>query len=424
MKRLRLFVIPLVAAMALSGCAIKKPNDYVLPGGVATGSDGYQVSAEFANVENLVPNSRVMYNDVVIGTVTRIAMKNWHADVTMKLKKNVPLPATTQFKIGQASLLGAEYVEVVAPSSTDAGTSRLQAGDRVTAARTGNYPETEDVLASVSLVLNGGGLSQLHTITSELNSMVGSPERQQNARELIDRTNVFLASLNQNKKNIIGLIASINRLAGTLARQRATVSRAIQHITPGLVVLNHERATLVGALEKLGEFGTIGSRVIRESGDELVTNLRQLEPTLTKIRVAASSIPNALEVTGTFPFPLPTIAGAVKGDFANLYGTLDLSLPQLTANFIGGPADSSGFNKPSLFFEHINPFKPASGTVPPAGSSGTTTSSGTGTTTKAGSTSGSPATSGTPSAPTGGSSGTPTAPPKACNLLTKLLGGC
>ncbi|MEO6472609.1 MAG: MlaD family protein, partial [Aeromicrobium sp.] len=91
------------------------PNGNTLPGQIGLGSDGYTVTATFDSIENLVPNSTVQHDDVTIGTVTRIKVVNWKARVTMRLKKSQNLPANAMFTIGQKTLLGAQFVDVVAP---------------------------------------------------------------------------------------------------------------------------------------------------------------------------------------------------------------------------------------------------------------------------------------------------------------------
>ena len=294
-------------ALLLSSCAIlKQPNSYALPGSVATGSDGYRVTAYFENVENLVPNSRVLYNNVTIGTVTSIKLSSWQAKVTLALKKSVSLPDTVTLKVGQASLLGAEYVEVDAPpAGSQADPAPLGGGDTISLSRTGHYPETEEVLAAVSLVLNNGGLSQLKTITSELDAMIGAPSQQQSARSLISKANTFVNAVNENKQNVISLIGALNRLGGTLAAERNTVATAIQRIDPGLAALNDERAKLVDAVTALGRFGSVAASVLDTNRDVLASNLNNLEPVLTKLSSVGSSIGRALDVTGTSPTSMP-----------------------------------------------------------------------------------------------------------------------
>ena len=56
-----------------------------LPGGADLGPHPYQVTAEFSNVLDLVPQSAVKVNDVAVGRVTRIYLPphSWTARVTM-----------------------------------------------------------------------------------------------------------------------------------------------------------------------------------------------------------------------------------------------------------------------------------------------------------------------------------------------------
>ena len=66
-----------VVVLFASGCAIQ-PNDNTLPGQVGVGDDGYGVTVVFDEIENLVPNSQVLKDDVVIGPVTSIEVVDWH----------------------------------------------------------------------------------------------------------------------------------------------------------------------------------------------------------------------------------------------------------------------------------------------------------------------------------------------------------
>lgn len=66
----RAAAVSLLPAILATGCSLQ-PNENTLPGQVATGSDGYTVTVRFESVENLVPNSQVLLDDVVIGTVDR-----------------------------------------------------------------------------------------------------------------------------------------------------------------------------------------------------------------------------------------------------------------------------------------------------------------------------------------------------------------
>ena len=80
MRRLRsLAAGPRAASLLLTGCdfdVYKLP----LPGGTDTGDDPITVTAEFADVLDLVPQSTVKVNDVSVGKVTDIDLEGYHAD--------------------------------------------------------------------------------------------------------------------------------------------------------------------------------------------------------------------------------------------------------------------------------------------------------------------------------------------------------
>ena len=64
-------------------------------GGANLGSHPYTVTARFANVVDLVPQSAVRVNDVAVGRVSRIYLPphSWTADVTMVINGDVRLSA-------------------------------------------------------------------------------------------------------------------------------------------------------------------------------------------------------------------------------------------------------------------------------------------------------------------------------------------
>jgi phospholipid/cholesterol/gamma-HCH transport system substrate-binding protein len=327
----------------LSGCASLHPNDYTHPGQIATGSDGYTVTARFTNMQNVVPNSTVQRHNVPIGTVTRIEVENWQAKVTMRLLKSVHLPANATFQIGQKTLLGAQFIDVVDPSHA---IGRLRPGSTFDSTSTGAYPETEQVLAGVSLLLNNGGLSQLNTIVSELNDSLDT--RVPNARELIDRLNELLGALNDSKSDLVDVLATLDSLAGRVADNADTVNEAIEALGPGLRSVASQRQELVKALTDLGELGESATQVIDMSGAHFLSNLKNLRPILHNLQASGDNVTESLKALITIPFPLMTTDRAMAGDYMNLFTTIDVSIPSLAEAFLGtsvtpgaGKADSS-----------------------------------------------------------------------------------
>jgi phospholipid/cholesterol/gamma-HCH transport system substrate-binding protein len=392
----RALALGVASLLVMSGCALH-PNDNTLPGQTAVGSDGFTVTATFDTIENLVPNSTVQRDDVVIGTVTRIKVADWKAIVTMRLKKSERIPANATFTIGQKTLLGAQFVDIVDPPSPR---GVLADGAKVRQDKTAGYPETEQILSAVSLLLNNGGLSQVSTITGELNKTLD--HRVPDARQLIRQLNELLGTLDRRKTDILRTLDSLNSLTKRIADERKTVTRAIDTIGPGLESLNAERTQLVDAVSSLGQFSTAANRLVNTSQQALLSNLGALRPILADIDRAGDDLPKSLDFLISLPFPVLSTDEAVKGDFANLFATLDVSVPSLTTAFLGQAAGES----PS-----IQATDPVAGPVGSdanlladlAGKVGEDSSAGA---------SAAPAPKPTPSGSTG------------CGLLEKLLGGC
>ena len=293
----------------------------LLLGLTACAHDGFIVQAEFANVANLVPDAEVKVDDVTVGRVSEVRLDGWHARLTLELDEGVRLPANATAKIGQKSLLGAEYVELDRPSDAQ---GQLHPGDLIPLTRTDRYPETEEVLAGLSLWLNGGGLENLRTIYTEVDKALGG--REQTTRDVLDKLRTFATSLDAQKAAIVATIDALDRLGQPLAAQREQLANAIDHVTPGVTLLNQQRTSLTTALKALTSFSTVATKVIDHTQDDLQTDLTDLRPILGNLVAAGDALPKSFDVAGTLLFPLSTFRNSFRGDFLNVYATVDLSL--------------------------------------------------------------------------------------------------
>jgi len=332
-RRYRAALLGLLVGLSVSGCAFDGLNQFALPGTQGRGEGAYTVRIQLRDVTGVEPNSPVMVRDDDIGTVTGLRVEGDHALVTASLNRDVELPANTTATVGQTTVLGSKHIEL-APTPGQPPSGRLADGDTIPLARSGSYPQTEDVLASLSLLLNGGGLAQVRTITTELDATLSG--RTGDVRGLLDQLNTFVGGLDAQKADIVAAIEGLDRLSTRLNNQRDTLGKAIDQLDPALRTLNDNRDELVHTLNALGRFGDVADQVVRDSHDDLVANLDNLEPTLRALADAGRSLPDSLEIAGTVPFPLRTFRNAVRGDFANIRVTADLQLDTLDRGFLSG----------------------------------------------------------------------------------------
>lgn len=389
-------------AVGVSGCQFTGIGAAPLPFTAGTGSGTYTITADMSDVDNLPPNAEVMVNDITVGTVTAIRFDDWHAAITISLPDSVKLPANATATIGQKSLLGAEYVALAPPSgsastsaSTSASVGQLKQGDVIPLSRTGAYPSTEDVLAALSTVLNGGGLNQLSTITTELNQTLNG--HTEDIRELLTNLNGFVGTLNKQRTSIVATLDSVNTLSAQIRSQDSTLANAIDGIPGGLEVLNKDEGNLDSALAAVSNLSTVADRVINDSSQDLLADLRDLQPAITKLADSGQNLVGSLTVLPTFPFPVPAVLNSTKGDYDNVYIILDLTLPTLEKTWLTGLSlpTAAGDKKSTKTNNPITaPLKSGSGSKS-SGSSGSSSSS---------SGSSSPSPSPSPSSSGGGSS--------------------
>lgn len=323
----------LVSCLAVAGCSFDGLNQFALPGTAGRGDGAYTVYLQMRNVTGVEQNSRVLVRDANVGTVTGLRVQGDHALVTVSLNRDVVLPANTTATVGQTTVLGSKHIDL-APTPDQPPTGRLSDGATIPMSRTAGFPETEDVLASLSMLLNGGGLAQIRTISSELNATLSG--RTGDTRALLNQLDTFVGGLNTQKADIVRAIAGLDRLSVALNAQRDVLGQGIERVEPALRVVNDNRDQLVQTLTALGHFGDVATKVVHASHDDLVANLANLEPTLRELADAGKALPDSLLLAGTVPFPLTTFRNAVRGDFANIRVTADLTLDTLDRGFLSG----------------------------------------------------------------------------------------
>ncbi|MGB8649794.1 MAG: MCE family protein [Mycobacteriales bacterium] len=334
-------VVSALLALSLAGCKFQGAASFPLPGGV--GGGGYQVKVEFTDVLDLVPQSAVKVNDVTVGSVKDISLSKggYTAVVTVSLKKDVVLPENATASLRQTSLLGEKFVSLQPPADP---VGRLRDGMYIPLSRTQRNADIEEVLGALSLVLNGGSLEQLQVINSELTKALKGRESQ--VRDFLQQLTGFVGGLDKQKGQISAALDGLDRLTGKLAAQRQTLDVALRDIPKGTAVLADERAQLTKVLSGLNNLGTVATRVIQATQQNTVADLRSLQPILTQLAAAGKDLPNALELLTTYPFPrtvaLPGNKGGIRGDYANLYITVDGNPSDLVGNLLGGGSGLPG----------------------------------------------------------------------------------
>ncbi|WP_099024410.1 MCE family protein [Mycolicibacterium palauense] len=374
-KPLRLAVaVGTSVALTTSACGFQGVNSLPLPGAVGRGPDASVYHVEIANVATLEPNSPVMMSDVVVGSVKSMTVKDWHADVEISVKPDVVVPANAVASVGQTSLLGSMHLALNPPVGKGPE-GKLPAGATIPLNDSSTYPSTEQTLSALSAVVNGGGLGQIgdviHNFSGALNGREGE------IRDLISRLDDFVGVLDAQRDNIVASVQNLNRLASTFAGQRDVITQALDRIPPAIDVLIQERPRLTTALQKLGTFSDTANQFVNESQADLVTNLKNLEPTLKALADIGPDLGTVLGYAPTFPYTQSFMDRGIRGDYYNLFATIDLTIPRLKRSlFLGTRWEQEGAQvvpapgDPYYLNYTYDPLKtganPPPGMVPPA----------------------------------------------------------
>ncbi len=329
----------LASTVALTGCGFHGLYSAPLPGGADLGSHPYHVLVDFSDVLDLVPQSAVKVNDVSVGRVESVKLVGWAAEVQIAVNSDVTLPANAYAQIRQTSLLGEKFVSLSYPPNGEAASTTTLADaphpgfayPHIAIGRTGETPEVEEVLGALSLLLNGGGLEQIKTITHELDQTLSGHSG--DIRSLLSQAVTLTTSLNKQKSRILTAIDNLDQLATTLDKQKQILANALDTLPQAVTILADEKDQFVNLLRSLDKLSGVAVDVVNQSQDNFVSALKSLDPVLTEFTKAGDALPKSFELLATFPFPRTAVDG-IRGDYTNLYLTADLNLGDLLNNLL------------------------------------------------------------------------------------------
>ncbi|MFT4201106.1 MCE family protein [Gordonia sp. (in: high G+C Gram-positive bacteria)] len=319
-----------------------------LPGGVDVGSNPKHFQVKFSDILDLVPQSLVKKDGIVVGRVTDITIKpdEWQATVDILVRDSVKVSNQVHAAVQQTALLGEKFVGLTEPDGAQSAPPQSQdspiAGvDSNGQPRTRTATDIEQVLGALSMLLNNGGLNQLQPIVSELTKALdvagaGSASPTDNkARSLLIQTNKLIGNLNKQRDDIVTAIDGLAALSTRASSQTDQIEQILEQLPAGVQVLEQQRPQFVDLLTKLDKLGQVGTDVLGKSREAIIADLKALRPILSSLAKSMPDLITAAPLMLTVPFP-DWLTPAAKGNATNLFMTLDLRLlNQLEALGVG-----------------------------------------------------------------------------------------
>jgi phospholipid/cholesterol/gamma-HCH transport system substrate-binding protein len=321
-----------LTAVVLTSCSWRGIANVPLPIGRGTGSNHMTIYVQMPDTLALNTNSRVRVADVWVGTVRDIRLKNWIATLTLDLDRTVKLPANATAKIGQTSLLGTQHVELAGPPNPSP--QALKSGDTIPLLNSSAYPTVERTLASVAVILNGGGIPNLDVIQTEtLNILDGHVDQ---VREFLSRLDTFTAELNRQRGDLTRAIDSTNQLLTIIANRNDALDRVLTDIPPLVQHFADTRDLFADATESLGRFSDVANRALSDTRPNLHQSLQLLQRPLKQLDRASPYVVGSLKLGLTAPFNIDYVSKVIRGDYVNVSGALDLTLSAMDNALLSG----------------------------------------------------------------------------------------
>jgi phospholipid/cholesterol/gamma-HCH transport system substrate-binding protein len=311
----------LIAAIAattlLSGCGALDLEQLPAPAGVS--GPVYKIKAQFSDVQNLTEGAAVKLQGVVVGDVSSITTKNFVAWVAMNISKKFPLATSATFQIRFTTPLGEDYVSVSSPDV--AGQANLANHATVTLAHTTEAPSIEDTFAALSLLLNGGGLNNIKTIVTELETAING--RTGAARDTITRLDTVLTNFDAHKVDFDKTLDGLARLSKSLASGTSLITEGLQTFPATFQLLSQDTSKISELLPKVARLGDSVKGLIQASQATMLNTLDKLHPTLDALSASASDLVPTMNSLITFG---KLFNRAAPGDYVNVDATIEFLL--------------------------------------------------------------------------------------------------
>jgi phospholipid/cholesterol/gamma-HCH transport system substrate-binding protein len=323
----------LVAAITLTSCASWHGIANVpMPGGPGTGAGSYTIYVQMPDTLALNDNSRVRVADVFVGTVRAVKLTNWVPTLTLSLDKKIKLPKNATAKIGQTSLLGSQHVELAAPP--DPSPELLKNGDTIPLKNSSGYPTTEQTLASLALILRGGGIPNIEVLQNEVYDIVNG--RADQIRAFLGKLDTFTARLDEQRDDIVRAIDSTNGLLGYVGPRSDVLDRVLTEFPPLIQHFADKQQLFVDAADSLGRLGKLANQYLDPSRSNLHQDLIALQCPLRELGRSAPYLIRALKLILVQPFEVDAVPKSFRGDYFNLSLTVDLTLSSVDNAILTG----------------------------------------------------------------------------------------
>ena len=291
----------LTAGLLMPSCAVL---------GFAQKCEGLQIIGNFEQVGDLVENANVQSSDVRIGTIQKIELDGWEAQVTMCLDAGEEIPADSLAIVRTTSLLGEKFIDLQAQSEA---APFLEDGDILDSDQTGKATELEEVFAKLAGILGTGNLEQLNRFTSAQASILR--DHSDELRSVIVDLREFTDILADRKLQIAGAVDNLDSVAQTLLDQTPVLEGFLESFADASGVLANQKDGLRTLLFSLDRFTQVAVRLLQQTESDINSQFADLRPILRTLVANSGNVRATLKTLATFLRYFPE---SMPGDYLQL----------------------------------------------------------------------------------------------------------
>jgi phospholipid/cholesterol/gamma-HCH transport system substrate-binding protein len=313
----RLLVAAVLAlGVALSGCSVQTLG---APKGDLT------LTADFDDIQNLVVGQSVKISDVTIGSVTGIKLvpagTGYRSRVTMSIKNGVKIPVGTSAELSITSLLGENFVRLIAPPGSDRSAAALADHTRIT--KTSVDPAFEEVVNKAGPLLSAMSSNDIPGIVDATATALGGKGQQLNT--MIKQSEQLLAMFAAQRDQLAGAIDDLDRLGRKLAKGQKALAALPDTLDRTTRMLADDRYKILNAAEALSRLArTVNDTILVRRTDQIRRMIERLGPS---IETLASDKTNLGRLIGTLANFVKVLPRAVYNGQLLAYPVLQLGAP-------------------------------------------------------------------------------------------------
>lgn len=264
---------------------------------------GYELTAVFDDVGDLVGRHAIQIADVRVGEITKIELTDdFRAKITMKIQSDVHVPEGSTALLRTTSLLGEKFVELRPPSAEAmANGPYLKPGGRI--GETEEAPELEFVADTIIELLGAVEASDVATLIDV--GAAGFGGEQEALRSLVGDLSTISGTLAERSEQIVRIVDRLDTATQSLGAGSGALAEALGNlaVTTGVLADNRDRA--VEALDQLSRLAAAQNVVVVDHFDAVNTQIQQADEILATLANSQDDLRSLVDWLALFVLNVP-----------------------------------------------------------------------------------------------------------------------